>query len=186
MKKKFQAPAPEYLGPAFHTTFGNNKPIKRIVIHSTVSPTESGGARDIAAYFRSEKAGGSAHYVVDPYTVVQVVHDNVIAWHAPPNKGSLGVELCDMPDPDSAARWKNAEHRLMFRQGAELVAELCLAYDIPPWFVGPVGLILGRKGVTTHANVSKAFHQSTHWDPGAWPRKAFMQAVRAHIKLLKS
>lgn len=186
MPKHFKAPAPEYLGPAFHKTAGSNKPIRRIVIHSTVSPTESGGAKDIAAYFRSEKAGGSAHYVVDPYKVVQVCFDNVIAWHAPPNKGSIGIEMCDMPDANSARRWQDADHRLLFRQTAELVAELCLAYDIPPWYVGPVGLLLGRKGVTTHASVSKAFRQSTHWDPGQWPRKAFMQAVRAHIKLLQS
>src|SRR5690348_5937428 len=77
------APNPVYLGPAAHTSPGNNKPINRIVIHSTVSPCVEGQARNSALYFRSPSAGGSAHYVVDPGEVVQVVYDGVIAWHAP-------------------------------------------------------------------------------------------------------
>lgn len=181
---KFAAPAPRYLGPARRSSAGSNKPIRRIVIHSTVSPCRAGQAEKTAAYFRSEKAGGSAHYAVDPYEVVQCVFDSVIAWHAPPNAHSLGVELCEYPAP-TMDRWREAEHRLLFRRAAKLVAELCLAYDIPPYFVGPMGLRLGRKGVTTHASVSKAFGQSSHWDPGSWPRRAFMRAVRKHIKELQ-
>src|SRR5690349_17271161 len=96
---KFRAPAPPYLGPAAHTSEGDNRPINRIVIHSTVSPCEPGGARKIAAYFRGRGSGGSAHYVVDPGEVVQVVYDGVIAWHAPPNAHSLGIEMCDIPGP---------------------------------------------------------------------------------------
>ena len=185
-RKRFAPPAPPFLGPAAHTSAGSNLPIRRIVIHSTVSPCRDGGARDIAAYFRSAKSGGSAHYVVDPGEVVQVVGDSVIAWHAPPNAHSIGVELCDMPDASSAYRWNDAEHRKMLRLAARLVAELCLAYDVPPYFRGVAGLRLGRRGVTTHANVSQAFKQSTHWDPGAWPRRRFMRMVRDEIRALKA
>ena len=42
----------------------------------------------------------------------------------------------------------------------------------------------GKKGITTHARVSQAFHQSTHWDPGAWPEAKFMALVKAHYKTL--
>jgi N-acetylmuramoyl-L-alanine amidase CwlA len=92
-------PNPRYLGPAFRTSAGANKPPTRVVIHSTVSPCKPGGAEQIAAYFRSPAAGGSAHYVVDPDEVVQVVFDSVIAWHAPPNAHSIGIEMCDIPGP---------------------------------------------------------------------------------------
>ena len=182
--KRFPAPDPPYLGPAAHDSGPGNKPIKRIVIHSTVSPCERGGARNIAAYFRSPSAGGSAHYVVDPGEVVQVVGDSTIAWHAPPNQHSLGIEMCDFPATGitGGKRWKDADHKAMFLRTARLVAELCLAYDVPPWFRHPLGLKLGRKGVTTHNNVSRAFRQSTHWDPGAWPRRRFMRQVRAEWK----
>lgn len=183
---KIKPPSPPYLGPAAHTSPGDNKPINRIVLHSTVSPCVAGGARQIAAYFRSASSGGSAHYVVDPAETVQVVYDGVIAWHAPPNAHSLGVEMCDMPAPSDPARWDNPAHQAMLKRAVHLVAALCLAYDVPPRFRGPIALKLGRRGITTHANVSAAFKQSTHWDPGAWPRRKFMRALRAEVKRLKN
>lgn len=193
------APSPPYLGPAAKTSAGSNKPIHRIVVHSTVSPCEPGGARNIARYFRSSSAGGSAHYVVDPAEVVQVVYDSVIAWHAPPNPRSLGVEMCDMPGPvpndrpgtarwkalRRAWRWRKENERRMLRRTAHLVAELCLAYDVPPRYVGSRQLRAGKRGVTTHHEVSQAWGQSTHWDPGWWPRRRFMRMVRQHHRALQ-
>jgi hypothetical protein len=200
------APSPEYLGPAAHTSHGHNKPISRIVIHSTVSPCVPGGAKAIAAYFRSPKAGGSAHYVVDPGEVVQVVFDDTIAWHAPPNQHSLGIEMCDMPsslsldhwkgelaatsnDPQhgrrrNPLRWLEPNHRKMLRHTARLTAQLCLAYAVPVRFLTADQLRAGEHGITTHANVSKAFHESTHWDPGVWPKRTFMREVRRQVAAL--
>lgn len=195
----YPPPAPVYLGPAAHTSSGNNKPVRRIVVHSTVSPCEEGGARNIAAYFRSEKAGGSAHYVIDPGEVVQVVYDSVIAWHAPPNPYSLGLEMCDIPGPvpgdkPGSARWKAAkrvwrwrrpEQLRMLRRTARLTAELCLAYDVPAKFLPPRLVRVQAKGITTHNHVSRAFGQSTHWDPGFWPRRRFMRMVRREIRAIE-
>lgn len=198
MSIRIPPPAPPYLGPAAKSSVGSNKPIRRIVIHSTVSPCEPGGARNIASYFRSSRAGGSAHYVVDPGEVVQVVYDSVIAWHAPPNANSLGIELCDIPGPvpgdkpgtaayraaRRAWRWNRPEQRRMLRRAARLTAELCAAYDVPPVFLGPAKLRAGRVGITTHVNVSRAWGQSTHWDPGFWPRRAFMRKVRRELRAI--
>lgn len=183
----YPAPAPAYLGPPRHFTFGDNKPINRIVIHSTVSPCKVGGARAIAAYFRGVTAGGSAHYVVDPGEVVQVGYDSVICWHAPPNRNSLGVELCDMPfpAPEGHARWLDAAHLQMLDRAARLTAELCLAYDVPLRRVTWAGLKLGRRGITSHAAVSKAFSQSSHWDPGAFPWRRFIKKVRHEAALIQ-
>lgn len=181
----FHAPSPKYLGPAAHTSGPGNKPIYRIVLHSTVSRCERGGAANIARYFRSEGSGGSAHYVTDPGEVVQVVYDSVIAWHAPPNDHSLGVEMCDMPSSSSARRWRDDEHKAMFRRTARLTAQLCLAYDVPAWYRSAWSLRRGRKGVTTHAQVSQAFKQSSHWDPGKWPRRRFMRLVRKYVREMK-
>lgn len=182
---RFRAPAPPYLGPAYRSSAGDNKPIRRIVMHSTVSPCERGGARNIAAYFRSSAAGGSAHYVVDPFETVQVVFDSVVAWHAPPNGNSLGVEMCDMPHATSLARWDDENHRLMFDRAVDLVADLCLSYGVPPWYRGALALRAGMRGVTEHDEVSKAWGQSSHWDCGAWPRRRFMVAVRKAIRSKK-
>jgi hypothetical protein len=197
---RIDPPSPVYLGPPARSSAGSNKPIRRVVIHSTVSPCEPGGARNIAAYFRSQSAGGSAHYVVDPEETVQSAYDSVIAWHAPPNSGSLGIEMCDIPGPvpnekPGSARWKalkrswrwaRPEQRAMLKRTARLTARLCLAYDVPVQFVGPRELKAGKRGITTHANVSAAFKQSSHWDPGFWPRAWFMRMVRAEAKRLRA
>jgi hypothetical protein len=192
------APSRPYTGPPDKRSAGSNKPIDRIVVHSTVSPCKPGGARDISRYFRSEQAAGSAHYVVDPAEAVQSAWDSVICWHAPPNRHSIGVEMCDMPGPvpgDSVSaarrkalrrvwRWRRPEQRDMLARTARLVAELCAAYDVPPRFVTATMLRKGMRGVTTHAEVSKAWKQSTHWDPGWWPRFAFMRRVRREHKAI--
>lgn len=180
----YPAPSPPYLGPPAHSTAGSNKPIRRIVIHSTVSPCREGQARSTARWFRSYAARGSAHYAVDPGEVIQCAYDSVICWHAPPNAGSLGVEMCEYPSRDKG-RWGDRNHTRMLARTARLVAQLCLAYDVPPRYIGPIRLRLGWRGVTTHAAVSRAFHQSDHWDPGAWPRRRFMRMVRQHIKELR-
>src|SRR3954467_13807763 len=160
MIMKVQPPEPVYLGPAAHDSGPGNKPINRIVIHSTVSPCELGGARDIARYFRSPSSGGSAHYVVDPGEVVQVVYDSIIAWHAPPNAHSLGIEMCDIPGPvpgdppGSAAykaakrawRWRRSNQQEMLVRTARLTAHLALAYAVPLKFVTASGLRAGKRG----------------------------------------
>ena len=51
-------PPPPYLGPPSKSTPGDNKPITRIVLHGTVSPTIVCGARNTAGYFRSPTARG--------------------------------------------------------------------------------------------------------------------------------
>ena len=195
-----QAPAPPYLGPPAHFSPGDNKPIHRVVIHSTVSDCKPGGARATAAYFRSQGAGGSAHYAVDPGEVVQAAYDSVVAWHAPPNQHSLGIEMCDRPgpvpdDPPGSARrkalrrswrWVQPSQRAMLDRTARLTAQLCLAYDVPIQWIGVERLRAGERGITSHANVSQAWHQSTHWDPGWWPRRRFMRLVRAHAKELQA
>lgn len=196
----YPAPSPRYLGPPSKYSSGDNKPIKRIVIHSTVSPCEPGGAANIAAYFRSASAGGSAHYVVDPENTVQAAYDSVICWHAPPNKNSIGIEMCDNPGPvpdvksGSALwqklrrswRWRNENQKKMLRRTAKLTAQLCLAYNIPIDWLSVAHLKTGAyRGITSHNNVSKAFRQSSHWDPGWWPRRKFMRLVRAEAKEIR-
>lgn len=193
------APAPPYLGPPFRYTPGSNKPISRIVIHSTVSPCVPGGARSICSYFRSNSAKGSAHYVIDPAEIVQAAYDSVIAWHAPPNQHSIGNEMCDIPgpvpdEPRGSARWKalrrawrwiKPNQQRMLRKTARLTAQQCLAFDIPIRFLKVDDLRQGKHGITTHANVSLAFGESTHWDPGWWPRRRFMRLVRRYAKQLE-
>lgn len=184
MQSRPQPPAPEYLGPArFVGGRQELNPLRRIVIHCTVSPCERGGARNVARYFRdSVTRPSSAHYIVDPGEVVQVVGDHTVAFHAPPNTDTIGVELCDMQG-GPIARWEDANHRAMLQRAAELVAELCLAYDVPRRRLGHLRLRAGQRGITGHVDVSRAWGQTNHSDPGdGFPWATFMNLVRAEVR----
>lgn len=215
---KYPAPSPDYIGPPSKHSGTGNKPIHRIVIHETQSPTKTGGARAIARFFQSPSAGGSTQYVVDPDEEIQAGYDDLICWGAPPNSHSLHVEMCavsstsltkwfggSLPrgvretgeedtredlDPGPAVRFANIfraltpSYRKLLDRTARLTAELCLAYDVPPYWRTAADLKAGRKGVTTHRQVSLAWGLSSHWDPGAWPRRAFMRRVRRYYRSL--
>lgn len=194
----FPPPTPTYLGPPAKHSGTGNKPIARIVIHSAVMPCEEGRARQLAQMNRAGTGGGSWHYAVDPGEVVQCSYDSVICWHAPPNPNSIGIEMADWPEtlpaPEGSARWlklraswrwRKRNQRQMLRRTARLTAELALAYDLPTRFLSARALRAGQHGITTHANVSQAFGQSTHWDPGYWPRPWFMHLVRKHARQIR-
>ena len=179
----FVAPSPPMIAARWH---GGSQTPHRIVMHSTVSPCEPGAARATAEFFAREDNPTSAHYCVDPLEVIQCVPDHVVAYHCGFNQDSIGIEMCEVPSMTNLARWLDLPHRQMRRRAVRLVAELCLAYEIPPWFVGVDGLLAGKNGVTTHSCMSKAYKRSTHWDPGTWPRRLFMRQVRRQIVLIKN
>jgi N-acetylmuramoyl-L-alanine amidase CwlA len=111
--------------------------------------------------------------------------DHTVAYHCGYNQDSIGIEMCDMPS-DAKKRWDDKSHRDMEALTADLVARLCLAYGIPVRYVNAADLRKGKKGITTHAEMSQAYHKSTHWDPGAWRRVRFMSRVRARVLLLRA
>lgn len=191
---KIPAPPTPHGGvPAHHSGTGN-KPITRVVIHSAVMPCEPGRARQLAEWNARGTTGGSWHYAVDPTATVQCSWDSYVCWHAPPNSGSLGIEMADYPGqrPTGARavihrlrkawRWTSPNHRKMLERTAILTAALLRGYDLPPVYLTVRDLRAGRKGFTTHKNVSRAFGQSTHWDPGWWPRRRFTRRVVHHYR----
>lgn len=175
-----------------------NKPVNRVVIHSAVMPCEPGRARQLARMNQLGSTGGSWHYATDPDETIQCSWDSWVCWHAPPNLHSLGIEMADWPAPRPTGlskramwnaravwRWAREPHRKMLARTARLTAELCVVYELPPVFLTRRKLLAGRRGVTTHNNVSRAWNQSTHWDPGWWPRRRFMRAVRREVRRIE-
>ena len=179
---------------AAHHSSGSNLPPTRVVIHATCpemgfpSASAKGRAVSTARYFQSESSGGSAHWVVDIGETVQCLGENVIAWHAPPNAHSLGIEIC--ADGGSAASFKNPKVRYTranwlspqvwpaVLRAASLTRELCSKYDIPVTKLSAADLKAGKRGICGHVDVSNAWHQSDHDDPGPdFPWDRFMAAV---------
>lgn len=176
------------------------------VIHSTVSPCVPGGADAIARYFAAGKNVSSAHYVIDPAKVLQCVLDHTTAYHCGSNRNTLGYEMCMMPVKDSLREWLEGgakaefahtpskvrlshlrpNFQQMLNRTAQAVARNSLAYDIPVRYLTDAQLVAWDKagrpanlgGITTHAQMSKVFKKSTHWDPGMWPKELFLRRVK--------
>lgn len=184
-------PHPEYVGPSPHVMHDaagrplDNMPIQQVIIHGTVTPCVAGDRYAVASAFRTSERLASAHYVVDPGGVVQVVFDSLVAEHCGHNPNTIGIELCD-PQAGSPARWADADHADMLRKGANLTARLCLAYGVPLRRLTVAQLADDVHGIAGHADVTAAFPGVTdHTDPGPdFPWATFMGQVQKHADYL--
>jgi N-acetyl-anhydromuramyl-L-alanine amidase AmpD len=171
---------------AYHFSHGSNEPVTRIVLHDEEYPVGVTSAENVAGYFAKASAGGSAHYVVDADSVEHPLAENIIAWHAPPNQGSIGIEH-DGYARFTAEQWAAPGSDATLRRSAALVAEICHRRVLPVQFVTAAQLKANPRveGITTHAEVTAAFHQSDHTDPGAhFPMAHYLDLVRAQLARL--
>jgi len=158
-----------------------NLPVSRIVIHGTVSPCRVRQARTTAAYFQTVTRPASAHYVVDPGEIIQCLSEMTIGYHAPPNAHSIGIELCD-PQTGPGSRWADADHEAMLARAAGLVRELAAKHGIPLVKLSPADLLAGKSGICGHVDVTNAWHQTTHVDPGPdFPWAHFLDLIRTPV-----
>lgn len=163
-----------------------NGVITRVVIHCTApelkgtAASARGKARSTAAYFHAppEPTTGSAHYIYDVDGEEHCVPENRQAWHAPPNIGSIGIEICGEASY-TREQWLSPQVWPAVISAAYRTVDLCERYHLPFNFIGnSEALRNGARGITSHAMVSVAFKQSTHTDPGtAFPWDMFMNLV---------
>jgi hypothetical protein len=172
------SPLVSYFKQAKHYRAGGNLPPTRVVIHDMEYPLGKKGAEWCADYFHSGERIASAHYCVDADSVAQSVREADVAFHAPPNNHSIGIEqagFSSMKRPD----WLGPECLPELKLSANLCADICKRHGIPVVFLSPDDLKAGKRGITTHNNVSLAFHQSTHTDPGPnFPIDWYLDRVR--------
>jgi len=171
---------------AYHVSSGANAPVHRVVIHATapgmsgIHASDDGEARNTAHYFQSPSSGGSAHYIEDGHDEEHCVHDAAIAWHAPPNTGSIGIEICAEAHYD-AAQWGTAEVKACMEKAAIRCAELCHRFGLSVVHLHAADLLAGKRGIAGHVDVSQAWHMSDHTDPGPnFPWAYFLGRVNAH------
>jgi hypothetical protein len=159
----------------------NIKDITLIVLHST----EGGTAKSIAHYFTQASSGGSAHLVVDDNACYRCLTNNQIPWGAPgANSQGFHIEQCGYAKW-SALEWR--QHTPTLDRAAFKTAYHCHLFHIPVQFVVAHDLAEGKRGITTHAEVSKAWPNDAgnHHDPGTgWPRAFFLGLVRRHYDKL--
>jgi hypothetical protein len=160
---------------------GGNLPVNRITLHSMEAPEKGSTAEAVAQYFARGTVNASCHYMVDNDSIVQGVREEDTAWHAPPNQHSIGIEHAGYAR-QSAAEWADPYSEAMLRLSAALTADLCIHHSLPVAFVPAAGLLRGERGITTHAEVSKAWRQTNHTDPGPnFPMAHYLNLVREAV-----
>lgn len=180
---------------ARHHGGNSNTPITRLVIHATCpdvgypSASKAGRAVSTAEYFASTSRSASAHYVCDVSATVQCLSEETIGYHAPPNSHSIGIEIC--ADGGSRASFEKASHAYTREQwlspqvwpaverAAILARGICHRHHIPVRKLTTAQVKSGMSGICGHDNVSDAFHQSDHDDPGPYfPWNEFIAAIQ--------
>lgn len=165
-----------------HITRTNGRRIDLIVIHTMEMDEKGSTAENCAQWFRNPAAKVSAHYCVDADSIVQCVRDQDVGWHAPgANHDGIGIEHAGRAK-QTGRDWSDAYSTAMLEQSAALVAELCAKYEIPVTWLYAADLVAGKRGITTHDAVSKAFKRGSHWDPGTgFPVEKYLAMVRAKL-----
>jgi len=164
-------------------TEGRDSSIDLLVIHTMEAPEKGETAENIASWFAGANAPeASAHYCIDANSVVQCVRDDDVAWHAPgANHDGIGFEHAGFAK-STGRDWSDEYSTAMLALSSKLVAEKCAKFEIPAVWLSPSDLRAGRRGITSHNNVSKAFGSSTHWDPGpGFPVQGYLRLVRNEL-----
>jgi N-acetyl-anhydromuramyl-L-alanine amidase AmpD len=170
--------------PARHFTKSGREEVDLVVVHTMEAPEKGKTAENVASWFAGSNAPqASAHYCVDADTIVQCVRDEDVAWHAPgANHDGIGIEHAGYAR-QSQEDWSDDYSTRMLERSAALAADLCERYRIPPVWLHPADLLAGRRGITSHANVSQAFKRSDHHDPGtSFPIQRYLRLVQQRLK----
>lgn len=172
--------------PAKWFTPTTGRQISLLVLHRQEAPAQVGTAEATAHFFQrlpeyrivngkrvSTKA--SVHRVYDPGTKVKCVEDKDVAYAAPgTNHNGLHYEL---PGYSADNDWSTPPVEAAMYLCAEDVVEDANKYRIPLTFLNHRDLVAGRvQGVTTHWEITQAWHKTDHTDPGNYfPIGRFME-----------
>lgn len=156
---------------------------RNIVLHCIECAEASTAAENTAKWFAGRLGVAprvSAHACVDDDSIVQCVPWERVAWHAPgANRLGIGIEHAGWAR-QTPQQWRDDYSRRMLQRSAWLVARLCAQFGLPVVFVTAEGLLRQELGITTHAEVNRAFHLSDHTDPGvAFPMDDYLLLVRS-------
>lgn len=141
-----------------------------VVIHATDN-TASAAAE--ASYAETRPDGTSAHFYSDETQTIQALDTDHIAYGCFPtgNSRSVQFELCGL---------SNQITDQTMREVAPIVARVCLEYGLPIRKVSSTDLVNGVKGICGHIDVTYAWGEGDHTDPGtSFPWDQFISYVQA-------
>lgn len=144
-----------------------------VVIHAT---DNTASASDEASYASTRSDMTSAHFYADDGSVIQAVPTDHIAYGCYPtgNYRSIQFELVGKDWPDS-----QEISDATLRRVAPVVFRVCNDWGIPIRKIGPDELRNGVKGICGHVDVTNAWHEGDHQDPGpAFPWDRFITLIQ--------
>ena len=151
--------------PVARSGFGSNaaSPTRQvIVVHDT-----EGGYEGAISWMRSQQ-NGSYHLIrALAGQGARLVADVRQAWGAMPTGNRIGLHICI----EGYARWSRSEWTAKGRDGLEGMAHDIAAwaksYSIPLVRLTAADVKAGKRGICTHADITAAFRESDHTDPGS-------------------
>ena len=148
----------------------------QIVIHTTESKREVGGALNVASWLARTNYRASAHFVIDMETTLITVDLEDTAWGVGGTQNNSGVQIELVGEASSKREeWLSPYSAKQLCRAAALTAQIAQLYDIPLRLVEAPGLLVDTAGVAGHHAYSEAFGISTHTDPGPdFPWDAFL------------
>lgn len=162
-----------------------------VIRHIFLHDEEASNARSAAQWFANPDSAGSAQLCVDDKECYRTLPDLIIPWAVPGgNTDGLHIEMAGFA---AWKKWQWLKHRRMLNNGAKKMARWCVDYNIPAHFIGPTAMHAGKKGLVTHATVSKytAMYglggDHSHTDPGAFfPKRRLARKVRREIAKIRA
>lgn len=156
--------------------------IKWLVIHTFESPRESGvAALRARVAWQEADASGSYHklYAADG-TSCRTNDIDYISWSAMPTGNRYGVHYSTLAyASDSRATW--LAYGAQLHAMAKDVAYEARLLGIPLIKIDGGQVRAGARGICGHGDISVAFRESDHTDPGRnFPWDVFMQLVRQY------
>lgn len=158
--------------------------VRLIVIHDMEAAEKPNTAEAIANYFREmpDNRQASAHVCIDADSIIQCVHDNDVAYAAPgANNDGIQIELAGYGS-QSRGQWLDTYSDALLALGANVTAQYCLKYGVPPAHLTNAELEAGKSGIIGHVQASQVYKKSDHPDPGVgFPWDVFMNRVAKYL-----
>lgn len=154
-----------------------------IVVHTTEGSEGLKSAEDGAAYDTWRPDGTSTHYFHDQDSTVQCVltTDRANAAMATGNHYGIHHELCGVA-AQSPAQWHDAASAGTLRNFAKQAARDAKKWGIPVRRLTTLQVRNHEKGFCEHKNISDAFRESDHQDPGKnYPWDEVLGMIRAEM-----
>jgi len=154
------------------------------VVHTTEGETAEGAAVWFSTPGLPPNEQGSSNVIVSDDICYRVLDDLIIPWAAPPfNTRGFHIEITGF------AHWTSSEwasHKKRVENAAYRAAIRCHRYSIPVIWRSPEDLRANRNGITSHANIDLAYHQSNHTDPGPnFPVQEFLELTQWYLTRLE-